>query len=147
MSMVVDDLTNDYINTFDASLVYFYEFHKDLKNEIDNNPTLYMELSKEVLYNVFKYCKDNDVQIKNFDDYKIVYFLGIKLESIKNDCTYMITTVQILETLLYLNSKSRFKISEDMLLKVMDSIKKRKWKNHYGLYGIYSIFKICSKLK
>lgn len=147
MPIAIDDLTNDYINTFDASLVYFYEFHKELKSEIDNDSTLYMNLSRDVLNDVIKYCEDNDVQIKNFDDYKIVYFLGIKLEELKNDFNYMITTVQILEILLYLNSKSKFRISKDMLSKVMESIKKQKWKNHYGLYGIYSIFKICSKLE
>ena len=141
-----DFLISDFINTFDASILYFKHESENIDQVIiDEN--VYNNLAIDVLMDVIEYCKDNNVQIKNFDDYKIVYFLGQRLWRLSGEREFLIEMVNILHTLLYISTNETMRVSNDMILKIKESIKNDCWHELFGKYGIYSIFKVCSKLE
>ncbi|NPA11103.1 MAG: hypothetical protein GXO62_02550 [Epsilonproteobacteria bacterium] len=136
----IEELKTDYIQTFNIVLEYFKLADKKLYDFILEN---YRELLQEVLDAILLYCKENCVKIVNFDDYKIVYFLGIKVFDKTGEIKYLISMLKVLESLLY--SETDKNISNEMLQKILINAKNKTLKKNYGEYGIYYIFKTCYK--
>jgi len=133
-------LKHDYLQTFNCVKKYFgienKAFEQEIQEHIDKVYTL-------VLKDAINYCKDNKVFIKNFDDYKVVYFLAIRMHEITKNKAYMLAMLKILDILVKQDS-DKF-VNEDMIFKIILHIEKDTWQEKYGEYGIYSIFKACSK--
>lgn len=92
-----------------------------------------------VLTDVLEYCKNNDVKIVEFDDIKIIYFIGIESSRLENDSKYLKIAVDIMNTItIHSTGKS---ICEQMLNKIYRNIEKNRWHDEYGDNGIYTLFK------
>jgi len=133
-------LKHDYLQTFNCAKEYFSVENQGFRQEIENHLD---DVYSYVLQDTIEYCKDNRVFIKNFDDYKIVYFLAIKMYNITKNKAYMLAMLKILDILVKQDS-DKF-VSEDIIFKIILHIEKDTWQEKYGEYGIYSIFKACSK--
>jgi len=133
-------LKQDYLQTFNCAKEYFAKENKSFKDEIEEHLD---EVYGAVLEYVLSYCKENRVYIENFDDYKIVYFLSICMYEVTENKNYLKSMLKILDILVKADSGSF--VDKDMIFKMMLHIDSGTWRQKYGEYGIYSIFKACSK--
>lgn len=133
-------LKQDYLQTFNVVVEYFKNEDKLDFNEIEKNRD---SLFTNTLNDILEYCKINRVYIQDFDDYKITYFMGVRLTKKTDNSEYLISTLKILDILVKKDSNNF--IDENMIQKIILNIQANKWEDNYGKYGIYSIFKSCSK--
>jgi len=131
---------HDYLQTFNCAKEYFSIENQNFKQEIEKHLD---DVYSVVLQDTITYCKDNRVFIKNFDDYKIVYFLAIRMCQFTKNKAYMLAMLKILDILV--KQDSEHFINKDMVFKMKLHIDNDTWQEKYGEYGIYSIFKACSK--
>jgi len=135
-----EELAYDFIQTFNVSLYYYESLDQYTFNAIE---AIKNDIVEKVFNEVIHYCQQNNVYMQDFDDYKIVYFIGLKAYEITNNKKILLDMITILNALVM--SDSKVSVNEDMLKKMAKSIDNNKWKEFYGIYGIYSIFKSCSK--
>jgi hypothetical protein len=139
------EFSTDYILTFNTVLKYYEDIDKDIINYI-----LSKKIDKKLLFSVLedifefslrhRTLKDNiPVKIGNFDDMKIVYFLGIHLCDISGDKKYLNNMVRILDQLVYAEQEEF--INNRIGTKIYNSIERNNWKEIFGIDGIYMIFK------
>ena len=134
------ELLKDYLKTFNIVRNYYKLECEDFLKVVDDN---LIELYKLVLDDIIEYCFVNKVYIKDFDDYKIVYFLGVRVYEKTNNISHFKAMLKILDILVKKDSNNF--VNEDMIKKILLSLKNNTWKENYGKYGIYSMFKACSK--
>lgn len=137
----INKLKQDYLVTFNIVVYHYYareseEFVRIVKDNL-------YEFYEKVLNDVLDYCKINNIYIQNFDDYKITYFLGIRVYEKTKNISHFISMLKILDILVK-NDSGCF-VNKDMIQKILLNVKNNKWKENYGKYGIYSMFKACSK--
>ncbi|MFA6195260.1 MAG: hypothetical protein WC656_01295 [Sulfurimonas sp.] len=133
-----------YKNDFFATLNIVIEYYKFEDRTIADKIAIHKNLPEDIFIKVLDYCKDQNVKVINFDDMKITYFLGIELYKLSKDDKYMLTMLNILNKLVYLET-AHF-IDKDIFIKIRSSVINDKWQNFYGIYGIYTIFKNCYKI-
>lgn len=134
------ETVSNYLNTFNIVSEYFEQYKEGSIQVIEQNAEV---LFVNVLKSVLSYCQINKVRITEFDDVKIVYFLGQELSKMQNDCEFMITAIDILDFLVF--DKHGHYASKDMVAKIKNHIKNDTWMEEYGQHGIYSIFKTLIK--
>lgn len=131
---------SNYLACFDLVSQYFEFYDKRNLEAIEKYADI---LFVNVLKGVFKYCEINKVKIVEFDDVKIVFFLGRELSILENNSDYMIVMVDILNFLT--KHKTSRNASTDMVKKIKSHIRNDTWREEYGQHGIYSIFKTLIK--
>ena len=136
----ISDLRHDYLQTFNCAKEYFGVENQAFKQEIENHLN---DIYSLVLQDTINYCKENRVHIKNFDDYKVVYFLAIRMYEITENNDYLTSMLKILDILVKKDSGNF--LNKDMTYKMLLHTQNKTWQEKYGQYGIYSIFKACSK--
>lgn len=126
----------DYLSTFDIGIEYFALENKELADEINSQ---YDILMKKTLNGIISYASDNNVKINSFDDMKVVYFLAIEAYSLYREKNFLLCGVKILSQISAAERESF--INGEMYGKIIDSIENEKWRDNYGKFGIYTIFK------
>lgn len=96
-------------------------------------------LLSSVLIDVLSYCKTNDVRIVDFDDIKIIYFIGREASKLENNNEFLKTSVNLMNKITLHSTKKR--LCEEMIRKIKDRINDNTWEKEYGNSGIYTIFK------
>lgn len=125
-----------YLGQFNFALSLYDLYASGCGEKIKNHSET---IFASVLTDVLEYCANNDVKIVEFDDIKIIYFIGKQASRLENDNMYLKIAVEIMNTITEHSTGKG--ICQQMLNKIYNNIEKNRWHDEYGNNGIYTLFK------
>lgn len=126
----------NYLSQFDFAISQYDYFTPSSGEKIK----LHAEtIFTNVLTDVLEYCKNNDVKVVEFDDVKIIYFIGKETSRLENNNEYLKIAVGIMNSITIHSTGNG--IDFEMLNKIYKAIDKNRWHEEYGNNGIYTLFK------